>query len=115
MKEKVALAEIAVDCGLQADDGVEAALPYALAREGRECLEDVFNEGNILLSSKESGEPHASLRSKNLCGRYGLASPSSAVYAGRYPGTRPVADPVNKVAKRGALPCTSLEMVETSE
>ena len=29
--------------------------------------------------SKESGEPHASLWSKSLCGRYGPAFPSSAV------------------------------------
>src|SRR6476646_4508425 len=61
----------------------------------------LFGEDNISSSSKESGEPHASLRSKNLCGRYGPASPSSAVHAGRYPGTRLAADPVYKVARRG--------------
>ena len=75
----------------------------------------LFGEDNISSSSKESGEPHASLRSKNLCGRYGPASPSSAVHAGRYPGTRLAADPVYKVARRGALPCSSPEMVAKSE
>jgi hypothetical protein len=50
------------------------------------------------LSSKEGGEPHAPLWSKNLCGRYGPASPSSAVHAVRYPGTRQAADPAYKVA-----------------
>jgi hypothetical protein len=34
--ECIALVEMAVDCSLQADDGDEAAAPYALAREGRE-------------------------------------------------------------------------------
>jgi hypothetical protein len=52
---------------------------------------------NISLSSKEGGEPHASLGSVNLCGRYGPASPSSAVHAERYPGTRQAADPAYKV------------------
>ena len=66
---------------------------------------------NISPSSKESGEPHASLRSTNLCGRYGPASPSSAVHAERYPGTRHAADPAYKVARRGALPCSSTIMV----
>ena len=33
---------------------------------------------NILWSSEESGEPHASLRSSNLCGRCGPAFPRSA-------------------------------------
>src|SRR5208283_1059097 len=66
---------------------------------------------DISLSSKESGEPHASLRSTNLCGRFGPASPSSAVHAGRYPGTRRAADPAYKVARRGALPCSSTIMV----
>ena len=75
----------------------------------------LFGEDNISSSSKESGEPHASLRSKNLCGRYGPASPSSAVHAGRYPGTRDTADPVYKVARRGALPCSTPEMVARSE
>ena len=75
----------------------------------------LFGEDNISPSSKESGEPHASLRSNNLCGRYGPASPSSAVHAGRYPGTRLAADPVYKVARRGALPCSSPEMVAKSE
>ena len=75
----------------------------------------LFGEDNISSSSKESGEPHASLRSKNLCGRYGPASPSSAVHAGRYPGTRLAADPVYKVARRGALPCSTPEMVARSE
>jgi hypothetical protein len=75
----------------------------------------LFGEDNISSSSKESGEPYASLRSKSLCGRYGPASPSSAVHAGRYPGTRLAADPVYKVARRGALPCSSPEMVARSE
>ena len=44
-----------------------------------------------------------SLWSKNLCGRYGPASPSSAVHAERYPGTRQAADPAYKVVRRGAL------------
>ena len=43
------------------------------------------------------------------------ASPSSAVHAGRYPGTRLAADPVYKVARRGALPCSTPEMVARSE
>ena len=34
---------------------------------------------DISPSSKESGEPHASLRSTNLCGRFGPAFPSSAI------------------------------------
>ena len=66
---------------------------------------------DISPSSKESGEPHASLRSTNLCGRYGPAFPNSAIQAGRYPGTRPAADPVYKVARRGALPCSPAMMV----
>jgi hypothetical protein len=70
---------------------------------------------NISSSSKESGEPHASLRSTNPCGRYGPASPSSAVHAERYPGTRQAADPAYKVARRGALPCSSSELVARSE
>ena len=70
---------------------------------------------DISLSSKESGEPHASLWSKNLCGRYGPASPSSAVHAERYPGTRHAADPAYKVARRGALLCPSSIMVASSE
>lgn len=53
---------------------------------------------NILWSSEKSGEPHVSLRSSNLCGRYGPAPPSSVVHAGRYPGTRSSADPAYKVA-----------------
>jgi hypothetical protein len=75
----------------------------------------LFGEDNIWSSSKESGEPHASLWSMNLCGRYGPASPSSAVHAGRYPGTRHAADPAYKVARRGALLCSSPEMVARSE
>jgi len=58
---------------------------------------------DISLSSRESGEPHVSLWSTNLCGRYGPASPSSAVDAERYPGTRYAADPAYKVVRRGAL------------
>jgi transposase len=68
-------------------------------------------DDDISPSSKESGEPHASLRSTNLCGRYGPASPSSAVHAERYPGTRHAADPAYKVARRGALPCSSTILV----
>jgi hypothetical protein len=70
---------------------------------------------DILPSSKESGEPHASLWSKNLCGRYGPASPSSAVHAVRYPGTRQAADPAYKVVRCGALLCPSSIMVASSE
>ena len=44
----------------------------------------------------------------NLCGRYGPASPSSAVHAERYPGTRQAADPAYKVVRRGALLCPSI-------
>src|SRR5208283_1098793 len=66
---------------------------------------------DISLSSKESGEPHASLRSTNQCGRFGPASPSSAVHAERYPGTRHAADPAYKVVRRGALPYSSTIMV----
>jgi hypothetical protein len=91
------------------DDPVGASREASLVRCG------LFGEDNISSSSKESGEPHASLRSKNLCGRYGPASSSSAVHAGRYPGTRLAADPVYKVARRGALPCSSPEMVAKSE
>src|SRR5208283_403045 len=69
---------------------------------------------NISPSSKESGEPHAPLWSKNPWDRYGPASPSSAVHAERYPGTRQTADPVYKVVRRGALPCSSPEMVAVS-
>ena len=70
---------------------------------------------DISPSSKESGEPHASLWSKNLCGRYGPASPSSAVHAVRYPGTRQAADPAYKVVRRGVLLCPSPQMVARSE
>ncbi len=67
---------------------------------------------NISLISKESGEPQASLWSTNLCGRFGPASPSSAVHAERYPGTRHAADPAYKVVRRrGALPYSSTIMV----
>jgi hypothetical protein len=66
-------------------------------------------------SSKESGESYGSLWSTNLCGRLGPASPSSAVHAGRYPGTRQAADPAYKVARRGALLCPSSIMVARSE
>src|SRR4051812_28997390 len=72
-------------------------------------------EIDIALSSKESGEPRASLWSENLCGRYGPAVPSSAVHAGRYPGTRQPADPAYKVARRGALPWSLFEVVERRE
>jgi hypothetical protein len=72
-------------------------------------------DNDISLNSKESGEPHASLWSKNLCGRYGPASPSSAVHAVRYPGTRQAADPAYKVVRRGALLCPSSIMVASSE
>jgi hypothetical protein len=70
---------------------------------------------NISLSSKESGEPYVDLRSTNLCGRYGPASPSSAVHAERYTGTRQGADPTYKVVRRGALLSSSSIMVARSE
>ena len=38
----------------------------------------------------------------SLCGRLGPVFPSSAVQAGRYPGTRMSVDPVYKVARSGA-------------
>jgi hypothetical protein len=38
---------------------------------------------NVWPSSKESGEPHSSLGSTNLCGRCGPAFPGSAVQGGR--------------------------------
>src|SRR5258708_30780125 len=68
-----------------------------------------------LAISKESGEPQASLRSTNLCGRFGPASPSSAVHSERYPGTRHAADPVYKVVRRGALAYSSAIMVAKNE
>src|SRR6266851_3227876 len=71
----------------------------------------LIGANNISLISKESGEPQASLRSTNLCGRFGPASPSSAFHAERYPGTRHAADPAYKVVRRGALPYSSTIMV----
>jgi hypothetical protein len=69
------------------------------ASNGRPLYVAACSVSNDISSiSKESGEPHASLWSKSLCGRYGPAFPSSAVHAGRYPGTRRAADPAYKVA-----------------
>src|SRR5271165_5734426 len=45
------------------------------------------------------------------CGRFSPASPSSAVHAERYPGTRHAVDPAYKVVRRGALPNSSTIML----
>ena len=55
-----------------------------------------------LLSSKENGEPLASLWRMSPCGRLGPVFPSSAVQTGRYLGTRKSVDPAYKVARSGA-------------